>query len=205
MLFSIISLIHSHFPLQHQHWYPVAFTRDVPYNKPTKIALFDVDYVLSRSPYVPKDGEEPPKRIPGSMADDEEQVYAVLDRCPHKSASLSEGRVIPSCAGGNDAEDDGDDRGSARFQCAYHGWAFDGKTGKCADIPQVTASECRSSGSSAGSSRADTTAVPALIQQGIISFLAVGLKRRCFIRPHLAFRNSTFQDIAWFRQCVISP
>jgi len=148
------------------HWYPVTFARDVPYNKPTKVSLFDVDYVISRSPYVPKAGADPPKRIPGSLADDEEQVYAVLDRCPHKSASLSEGRVIPSC------DDDGD-VSSARFQCAYHGWSLDGKTGKCADIPQVTASERRDSLprsrlSSGNSSRADTTAVPALIQQGII-------------------------------------
>ena len=148
-------------------WYPVAFARDVPYNKPTKVSLFDVDYVICRTPYTPKAGADPPKRIPGSLADDKEQVYAVLDSCPHKAASLSEGRIIPSC-------DDHDDASSVRFQCAYHGWSVDASTGKCVDIPQVTASSGGSSGSGSGSgSRADTTAVPALIQQGII-FLFVG-------------------------------
>ena len=144
-----------------------------------------MDYVITRSPYVPKDGEEPPKRIPGSMADDEEQVYAVLDRCPHKSASLSEGRVIPYRGGGSDDDGDGgdDNRGSVRFQCGYHGWAFDGKTGKCADIPQVTASERSSSGSNAGSSRADTTAVPALIQQGIIYLFPGGGLEKALLYP----------------------
>ena len=93
-------------------WYPVAFARDVPYNKPTKVSLFDVDYAICRTPYTPKAGADPPKRIPGSLADDEEQVYAVLDSCPHKAASLSEGRIIPSC-------DDDDDASSVRFQCAY--------------------------------------------------------------------------------------
>ena len=156
-------------------WYPVAFARDVPYNKPTKVSVFDVDYVICRTPYTPKAGADPPRRIPGSLADDEEQVYAVLDACPHKAASLSEGRVIP-------CDDDGD-ASSVRFQCAYHGWSVDASTGKCVDIPQVSASSGGSSGSGSGS-RADTTAVPALIQQGIIfPFPGGGLEKALLYPP----------------------
>ena len=157
-------------------WYPVAFARDVPYNKPTKVSLFDVDYVICRTPYTPKAGADPPKRIPGSLADDEEQVYAVLDACPHKAASLSEGRIIPSC------DDDDDDISSVRFQCAYHGWSVDASTGKCVDIPQVAASSGGSSGSGSGS-RADTTAVPGLIQQGVIFLFPGGGLEKALLYP----------------------
>src|SRR5262245_19283114 len=39
---------------------------------------------------------------------------ALLDRCPHRNAPLSIGRVI----------------GGGRLECAYHGWQFDG-AGAC--------------------------------------------------------------------------
>ncbi|KAG2490580.1 hypothetical protein HYH03_010974 [Edaphochlamys debaryana] len=45
---------------------------------------------------------------------------AVEDRCPHRLAPLSEGRL----------ESDG------TLQCAYHGWQFDGR-GACTHIPQL--------------------------------------------------------------------
>ncbi|CAM9860964.1 unnamed protein product, partial [Heterosigma akashiwo] len=104
---------------------------------PIQVTVFDVDYVISR-----------------------DEIIALLDKCPHKLASLSEGRV--SACG-------------KLFQCAYHGWSFDGTTGQCVEIPQVVASEgLKSSGlepserSSTTKNRADTTAVPAMIQQGMV-------------------------------------
>eukprot|EP00562_Extubocellulus_spinifer_P002088 CAMPEP_0178485104 /NCGR_PEP_ID=MMETSP0696-20121128/8099_1 /TAXON_ID=265572 /ORGANISM="Extubocellulus spinifer, Strain CCMP396" /LENGTH=466 /DNA_ID=CAMNT_0020112685 /DNA_START=28 /DNA_END=1425 /DNA_ORIENTATION=+ len=221
-----------------RQWYPVAFARDVPYDTPTQITLFDVDYVISRSSRSrssssakQKDSstkqqdksakQKDKRRVQGSESDDDELIYAVLDRCPHKSASLAEGRVIvspSSCNGSSSSSSsgDGDDaaataaKAATRFQCAYHGWSFDGITGQCVDIPQVTASGGGSIGSSSGvsgssssksssggggkggsvssggksgssgksssggksgkssKSRADTTAIPALVQQGII-------------------------------------
>ena len=48
---------------------------------------------------------------------------AFEDRCPHRMARLSQGRV----AGGG-----------AVLQCSYHGWEFDG-AGACTRIPQVRA------------------------------------------------------------------
>lgn len=168
-------------------WYPVAFARDVPYIKPTKITLFDVDYVISRLP--PK-SKPKRKQIPGAKADDEEVIYALLDRCPHKSASLSEGRVIlPSCSKNSNADEEST---TARFQCAYHGWSFDGENGKCLQIPQVIASEGGGGSSSTRSSsqgqasygrRADTTAVPAMVQQGIIWLFPGGNLEKALLCP----------------------
>jgi nitrite reductase/ring-hydroxylating ferredoxin subunit len=44
------------------------------------------------------------------------------DRCPHRGAALSQGRVVG---------------GGAALQCAYHGWEFTGASGACGRIPQV--------------------------------------------------------------------
>lgn len=46
----------------------------------------------------------------------------MVDRCPHRFARLSEGRVVD---GG--------------IECPYHGWTFDGATGDCLRIPQQEA------------------------------------------------------------------
>ena len=81
------------------HWQPIAWARDVPLDKPTKITLFDVDYAVTR-----RSDREP---------------LALLDRCPHRGAALSEGRVTSQ----------------GWLQCAYHGWAFD-TGGACQSVPQ---------------------------------------------------------------------
>mgnify|MGYP000503491320 CR=1 FL=1 len=44
-------------------------------------------------------------------------ISALPDICPHRSAPLSEGRVI-----------------DGKIQCPYHGWQFDG-TGRCREVP----------------------------------------------------------------------
>jgi phenylpropionate dioxygenase-like ring-hydroxylating dioxygenase large terminal subunit len=46
---------------------------------------------------------------------------ALLDRCPHRNAPLSLGRVVPG----------------GRLECRYHGWQFEG-TGRCALVPGLT-------------------------------------------------------------------
>ena len=87
-----------------QHWYPVVWDCDVLPNHPTKVTLFDVDYVIAKNSQT---GE----------------WTALEDQCPHKAAALSEGRLTSS----------------GYFQCAYHGWSFDGTTGDCVQIPQAAA------------------------------------------------------------------
>eukprot|EP00466_Bigelowiella_natans_P008796 jgi/Bigna1/40956/e_gw1.48.6.1 len=84
------------------HWYAVGFEEDMPLpgsKRPLPYSIFDEPYVLFR--------------------DEKGALSALLDRCPHRQAKLSEGIV----------------RGG-RIECAYHGWRFDSK-GTCVEIPQL--------------------------------------------------------------------
>ena len=79
-------------------WYPVAFVEDLPDDRPYAFTLFDQPLVLFR--------------------DAQSQWFCGEDRCPHRAARLSEGRL-----------QDG------RLECRYHGWQF-GADGTCQHIPQ---------------------------------------------------------------------
>ncbi|KAL3782678.1 hypothetical protein ACHAW5_001359 [Stephanodiscus triporus] len=128
------------------HWYPVNWAHNLVLNRPQKVTVFDVDYVVAR------------------ISDTE--VIAMVDECPHKAAALSEGRVTPS---GN-------------FQCAYHGWSFDGTTGECVEIPQVV----RPDGTMPPKvpSRSRGKAVPAMIHQEMVwLFPGGGLERALLADP----------------------
>ncbi len=83
-------------PALRDHWYPVAEVADVDPG-PLKVTLLGDDHVLWRAP----DGT----------------LVAAPDRCPHREAPLSAGRV-----------DEG------RLVCPYHGWAF-ADEGRCVDVP----------------------------------------------------------------------
>ena len=110
-------------------WYPVHFARDLPVGRPQRVYMFDEPIVLLKRP-------------------GEQGVVALRDRCPHRAAALSEGRMTPD----------------GQLQCAhhscyiltrcvyhschiltscmcctgaYHGWSFDGDSGICTNIPQV--------------------------------------------------------------------
>ncbi|MDQ1694849.1 MAG: hypothetical protein QOJ03_202, partial [Frankiaceae bacterium] len=52
-------------------------------------------------------------------------VRAVDDLCPHRRLPMSLGRVT----------------GDGQIQCGYHGWIFDGASGRCTAIPNLTADE----------------------------------------------------------------
>ncbi|EIE20742.1 hypothetical protein COCSUDRAFT_67210 [Coccomyxa subellipsoidea C-169] len=91
-----------------RNWYPVAILADVDGSKPIPVTLLGKKLVLWQG----SDGE----------------WNCVVDRCAHRYAPLSEGRVK-----------DGD------IQCAYHGWQYNGQ-GQCTRIPQAEdASACCSS------------------------------------------------------------
>ena len=51
-------------------------------------------------------------------------ALALEDRCPHRRVPLSLGEVK-----------------DGRLQCGYHGWTFDGASGACTAIPNLTADE----------------------------------------------------------------
>ncbi|MGQ7882103.1 Rieske 2Fe-2S domain-containing protein, partial [Burkholderia pseudomallei] len=52
-------------------------------------------------------------------------VRAMEDRCAHRRAPLSLGRVTPE----------------GRLQCGYHGWTYDGASGTCVAIPNLSPHE----------------------------------------------------------------
>ena len=84
-----------------QHWYPACQRTDLG-REPLTVELMDTPLVLFRD----RDGV----------------AHALLDRCPHRNAPLSLGRV--------------DEHGS--LQCGYHGWCFDG-SGACTSVPGLDA------------------------------------------------------------------
>ncbi len=81
----------------HNYWYPILQSEDLSRNKPVSIKCLGEDLVVWR------DG----RGLPGVL----------FDRCPHRAAKLSLGRVL-----------------EGNLQCAFHGLRFD-KTGQCVLIP----------------------------------------------------------------------
>ncbi|GFP93526.1 pheophorbide a oxygenase chloroplastic [Phtheirospermum japonicum] len=112
------------------HWYPVSLVEDLDPRYPTPFQLLNRDLVLwfdnSASKWVAFD-----------------------DKCPHRLAPLSEGRI--------------DENG--HLQCSYHGWSFDG-CGSCTRIPQAASEgpEARA----VKSPRACVTRFPTMVSQGLL-------------------------------------
>lgn len=115
-----------------QHWYPVAWKVDMPLGRPTKLTVFDQDYAVV-------------------VKQDNDDVLAYIDQCPHRSAALSQGRLTSN---------------GQYLQCTYHGWSFD-KDGVCVQIPQSASSSSSNTGMYS-SSRNCATAVPAMVHQGMV-------------------------------------
>ncbi|OUL32055.1 Rieske 2Fe-2S domain-containing protein [Nostoc sp. 106C] len=89
-----------------QHWYPLSPIEDLDPKQPTPVTLLGLRLVI----WKPKTSE----------------TYRVfLDRCPHRLAPLSEGRV---------------DEQTGNLMCSYHGWQFDSQ-GICTQIPQAEDSQ----------------------------------------------------------------
>lgn len=53
------------------------------------------------------------------------RVHALEDRCAHRRAALSLGRVTEA----------------GFLQCGYHGWTYEGESGRCVAIPNLSADE----------------------------------------------------------------
>ncbi|DBA95205.1 TPA: hypothetical protein ACH3X3_013107 [Trebouxia sp. C0006] len=107
-------------------WYPVHFARDLPEGQPQRVYIFDEPIVVLKRP-------------------GDQGVVALRDRCPHRAAALSEGRMTPD----------------GQLQCAYHGWSFDGQSGICTNIPQISAGQKLTG-------RTCATALSACERQGMI-------------------------------------
>jgi vanillate O-demethylase monooxygenase subunit len=72
------------------------------------------------------------------------RLVAFVDRCPHRLAPISAGRVVAA------------DDGTSRLACGYHGWRYD-HTGRCDLIP--------SQGKTANISRRAVLRPPAALQE----------------------------------------
>ena len=88
--------------IERQLWHPVALAEDVA-AAPVAVRLLGESLVLWR--------------------DDVATVHAWTDRCPHRGAQLSLGRVV-QCESG------------ARLECPYHGWRFEAG-GRCMQVPAL--------------------------------------------------------------------
>ena len=95
--------------IEKQLWHPVTASHMVR-DAPLAVELLGKPLVLWREP-----GHE---GAPGV-------VHAWADRCPHRGASLSLGRVLNHLHG-------------ARLECPYHGWQF-AAGGRCTHVPALPA------------------------------------------------------------------
>lgn len=87
------------------NWWALARSEEVNQKKPLAVRCGQSEIVLFR--------------------DTENMVRALEDRCPHRRAPLSLGRI----------SSDG------MLQCGYHGWIFNGESGQCLKIPNLNADE----------------------------------------------------------------
>ena len=110
-----------------ESWYPVFYVEDLDKLKPTPFTLLDRDLVIWWD----------------NLAS---QWRSFDDRCPHRLARLSEGRI---------AED-------GLLECPYHGWAFTG-AGTCDRIPQQLPDAKAET-----SRRACVKSLPTAVEQGLL-------------------------------------
>jgi len=83
------------------YWHPVAYGSEVR-ESPVQVTLLDRQLVLGRI---------------------NERLVALDDRCAHRGAALSSGKIVDDC-----------------FECPFHGWRFDSQ-GNCAHAPGSNASK----------------------------------------------------------------
>ncbi len=115
----------------HQNWFPVSITTALRPDRPNAIQLLSQKLVLYR--------------------DGDDTWVCLADRCSHRFAPLSEGRLISSrssesnssSSGGGSVDDKSSCASCSSIQCAYHGWQFD-STGNCITVPQSPSSSASS-------------------------------------------------------------
>jgi phenylpropionate dioxygenase-like ring-hydroxylating dioxygenase large terminal subunit len=93
--------------IENQFWHPVIASHHLR-GEPVACALLGEPLVLWRE-----------------HGHDADRVHAWADRCPHRGARLSMGRVLTGLHG-------------ARLECPYHGWQF-GSEGRCQHVPAAPA------------------------------------------------------------------
>lgn len=122
-------------------WYPVHFVRDLEQTKPTRFVLLEQPLVIW-------------------WQEKTQQWVVFSDRCPHRLAPLSEGRIT----------EDG------CLECPYHGWTFT-ETGSCDRIPFQA-----ENGTAQTNPRATARTYPSQVAQGIL-FVYAGNPENAAIQP----------------------
>ena len=79
------------------NWYAAGLGSEIRQNVPVRVTIFQVPIVLWRN--------------------SDNTIVALVDRCNHRNAPLSEGKIIDNC-----------------LVCPYHGWTYD-ESGQCVNIP----------------------------------------------------------------------
>ena len=82
------------------HWYPVGWADQLRLGQVQPVKIWKQAIALYR--------------------DQEGQLHALEDACPHRGVALHKGKVH-----------------GQHLACAYHGWEFDGQTGECVNIPYL--------------------------------------------------------------------
>ena len=106
-----------------QNWWPVTLTSSPDQSKPNPIVLLDQKLVL--------------------WYDSAKGQWSCLDdRCAHRFAPLSEGRIVFSSNAISSSSSAATSSGSSSscLQCAYHGWEFN-SCGNCTRIPQSSSNQ----------------------------------------------------------------
>jgi phenylpropionate dioxygenase-like ring-hydroxylating dioxygenase large terminal subunit len=108
-------------------WYPIYYVKDLDQKTPQRFTLLEQDLVI--------------------WWDKNQQEWRVFeDKCPHRLAPLSEGRINES----------------GHLECPYHGWSFSGG-GNCEFIPQQPENSQANA-----SRRACVRSLPTAIRQGLL-------------------------------------
>jgi nitrite reductase/ring-hydroxylating ferredoxin subunit len=89
----------------HQNWWPVSLTNALDASKPNGIQVLGKKLVI--------------------VQDTAHTWKALDDRCSHRFAPLSEGRIVQDAV-----------THQRCVQCAYHGWEFSLNNGTCMTLPQ---------------------------------------------------------------------
>jgi len=122
-------------------WYPLAFARDLQAGRVERVS------VLGRALALFLDASGAPA--------------ALVDRCPHRSARLSDGRVRDGA-----------------LECLYHGWRFDGH-GQCIEAPQLASGTPMTK-------RGCAQRVPLRVEQGLVWVWGGDAGRETLAAPHTA-------------------
>jgi pheophorbide a oxygenase len=113
----------------HQNWWPVSTVEALDSSRPNAVKLLGMDLVLFQNESGDMGTKEGEDQYHSSWA-------CLQDRCAHRFAPLSEGRVISASDNGNDTSTSNSNSNSNHLQCAYHGWEFD-NDGACQRVPQL--------------------------------------------------------------------